>query len=158
MIKNKGNIAFSILLFWSMILIFLTFLGVGLFQIVITGELHEIKNDLYLINRNVLMAIRHDLMAEDINSFYEKDVKKLVEEEIKRLWNIDVSCVLPDGKFVLVEVKEAKIVNENDVMFIESFLNIKLRPIIFREFLEDKLTFSTIERVKVEKMRGWRDE
>lgn len=156
--KGRGSVAASLILFMIIVLIFLVFLGVALFQIVITGQLHEIKNDIYLINRNVLLSLQHDLMGEDINSFYEKDVKKLIEEEIKRLWNVDVSCDLDKGKFKFVEVLEAKIINEDDKMFIESCLNIKLRPVVFGTLLEDKLSFSTRERLKVEKMRSWNDE
>ena len=151
--KNNGNIIAGLILFWLVILLFLTFFGVSLFEIVITGELHEITNDLYIINRNVLMALSHNLMGEDINSFYEEDVKKLVEEEIKRQWNIDVSCDTEFGKISRVEIIEAKIINEKDKMYIESELNIKLRPVLFNSVLKDKLCFSTIKRVKVEKMR-----
>ena len=151
--NNRGNIIAGLVLFWLVILLFLTFFGTALFEILITGELHEITNDLYLINRNVLMALSHDLMGEDINSFYEEDVKKLVEEEIKRQWNIDVSCDTEYGKIARVDIIDAKIINEKDKMYIETELNIKLRPVLFNSILKDKLCFNTIKRVKVEKMR-----
>ena len=151
--NNRGNVSFVIVLFGVIILLFLIFFGTALFEIITIGELHEIKNDLYLINRNVLMALSHYTMGEDVNQFYEEDVKKLMAEEIKRQWNVDVSCVTERGRFVRVDINSAKIVNENDKMYIESELNIKLRPVILGSVLKDSLSFNTLERVKVEKMR-----
>jgi len=153
MINNKGNISFGVILFGVIVLMFLIFFGTALFEIATTGEFHEIKNDLYLINRNVLMALSRDVMGEDINGFYEEDVKKLIAEEIRRLWNIDVSRDLEHGRFIRVDINRAKIINEDNKMYIESELYIKLRPVILGSILKDCLSFTTVEKVKVEKMR-----
>jgi len=151
--NNRGNISFTVALFGVIVLLFLIFFGTALFEIITIGEFHEIKNDLYLINRNVLMALSRDVMGEDINAFYEDNVKELIAEEIKRLWNIDVSCDLGQGRFIRVDINSAKIINEDDKMYIESELNIKLRPVILGAVLKDSLNFTTMEKVKVEKMR-----
>ena len=151
--NNKGNISFCVILFGMLVLVFLIFFGTALFEIITIGEFHEIKNDLYLINRNVLMALSRDVMGEDINAFYEKDVKELIAEEIKRQWNIDVSCDLEQGRFIRVDINDAQIINEANKMYIESELNIKLRPMILGTVLKDTLSFTTVEKVKVEKMR-----
>lgn len=156
--RNKGSISAILILFSGFIILFMVFFGVTLFEVVITGELHEIKNDLYLINRNVLMALNHSVMGEDIKSFYEEDVKKLIEEEIKRLWNVDVSKVSGNNKFADIEVLSSKIINDEDKMYIETRFKINLRPVLFGEILNDKLVFVTKECVKVEKLRGWSDE
>lgn len=156
--RNKGSISAILILFSGFIILFMVFFGVTLFEIVVTGELHEIKNDLYLINRNVLMALNHSLMGEDTNSFYEEDVRELIEEEIKRLWNVDVSGNTGRGKFLKVDVLKAKIINDGNKMYIDSAFRINLRPVLFGEILSDKLVFRAEERVKVEKMRGWNDE
>ncbi len=94
-------------------------------------------------------------MGEDINNFYEKDVKNLVIEEIKRQWNVDVSQDTGNGIFDKVDIENAKIIKENEKMYIETTLNIKLKPVIFKNILQDKLAFRTKERLKVEKMKGW---
>jgi len=153
--RNKGSIYSGILLFYVFLLIFLMFFGIAVFQIIITGELTGIKNDMYLINRNVLMSLERDVMGEDQNSFYEKNAKKLIEEEIKRQWNADVSRVTDKGFIYKVDVTDAKIVNSEDKMYIESVLDIELRPIIFSEALKGKLVFKAKESVKAEKMKGW---
>lgn len=151
--NNKGNVSFCVILFGTTVLLFLILFGTALFEIITIGEFHEIKNDLYLINRNVLMALSRDLMGADINAFYEGNVKDLIAEEIKRQWKIDVSCDLAKGRFVRVDINDAKIISEGDKMYIESELKIKLRPVIFEAVLKDNLVITTVEKVKVEKMR-----
>ena len=94
-------------------------------------------------------------MGEDINGFYEKDVKNNVIEEIKKQWNVDVSQNTGHGMFNKIDVESAKIIENNDKMYIETILNIELKPFIFQNILQDKLVFKTKERVKVEKMKGW---
>ena len=71
---NKGSVlASSVMLFGGIVLI-LTILGIALFEQITTGVFHEIKNDLYMINRNVLLSIKREYMGEDIYDFYEKEV------------------------------------------------------------------------------------
>ncbi|MBQ8043053.1 MAG: hypothetical protein IJ272_02750, partial [Clostridia bacterium] len=88
--SNKGSVYVGILLFYVFLFMFFMFFCIAVFQTIITGELNNIKNDMYLINRNVLMSLNRDTMGEDQNAFYEQNVKRLVEEEIKRQWNADV--------------------------------------------------------------------
>jgi len=156
--SNKGSTYAGVLMFYVFLFIFLVFFGITVFQIIIIGELNNIKNDMYLINRNVLLSLQRDIMGEDKNAFYEQDVKKLIEEEIKRQWNIDVSFVTETGFIYKVDVDSAKIINLEDRMYIESILDIELRPIIFSGALKEKLVFRAKESVKVEKMKGWSDE
>ena len=42
-----------------------------------------------------------------------------------------------------MDVLSAKIINDKDKMYIETVLNIELRPIIFSSTLKDKLIFNT---------------
>lgn len=153
--NNRGSIYAVTLVFFVFLMLFLTFFGITAFQIIITGQLNNIKNDMFLINRNVLMALQRDVMGEDKNSIYEQDVEKLIEEEIKRQWNVDVYSVTDKGFIYKVEVTQAKVISLEDKMYIESILDIELRPLIFEKFLEGKLKFKANETVKVEKMKGW---
>ena len=156
--SNKGSAYAGILVFYVFLFIFFMFFGITVFQIVITGEMSSIKNDMYLINRNVLLSLERELMGEDINSFYEEDVKKLVKDEIKRQWDIDVSRVTKKGFIYKVDIEDAKIVSLADKMYIETTLKIEIRPIVFSNLLKDKLIFNSYESVRVEKMKGWKYE
>lgn len=153
--NNKGNVYLGLLIFYASIFVFIMFFGIVIGKTIITGQLHTIKNDLYLINRNVLLALQRELMGEDINCFYEEDVKVKLEEEIKRQWDADVSCFTEKGFINKVEVISSKSINSNNKMYIESLLEIQLKPVIFNNILKDKLIFKTKEVVKVEKMKGW---
>lgn len=156
--KNKGSIYAGLLIFYVVMFLFFTIFGVAVFETIITGEFHTIKNDLFLINRNVLLEMQRDVMGEDKNAFYEENVKKRIAEEIKRQWNLDVSRITENGFIQKVDIESARIIKENDKMYIESIFNIQLRPIVFYDALKDKLVFKTKEVVKVEKMKGWSDE
>ncbi len=156
--NNRGSVYGGVLMFYSIMFIFFILFGVTAFQSIFISEMHNIKNDLYLINRNVLLALQRDIMGEDVYAFYEQDVKNMVEEEIKRQWDVDVSCITEKGPIEQVDVLSAKIINEKNKMYIESILNVKMRPVLFQEALKDVLSFKTKEIVKVEKMKGWGDE
>lgn len=153
--NNRGSIYAGLLIFYVILFAFLMFFGITAYKTIIMGEIHTIKNDLYLMNRNVLLALQRDVMGEDVNAFYEQDVEDKIKEEIKRQWDVDVSCVTETGFIRRVDIESAKIISDNDKMYIESILNIQLRPIIFQDVLQDKLVFKTKEVVKVEKMKGW---
>lgn len=156
--SNKGNIYAGVLILYAVMFMLFTFFGVAVFETVITGEFHTIKNDLFLINRNVLVELQRDIMGEDKNAFYEENVEKRLAEEIKRQWKLDVSSVTEYGFIRKIDIESAKIIKEKDKMYIESVFNIQLRPVVFVEALKDKLVFKTKEVVKVEKMKGWNDE
>lgn len=152
---NKGSVLASSLMLFCGIVIILVFFGIALFQQITVGVFHDIKNDLYMINRNVLLSLQRDLMGEDVYDFYEKEVKNLVEEEVKRLWNIDVSSDTRYGIIKRVDIIEAKIINKKSELIINSKLKISLRPIVFSGLFKDSLVFATNESAKVIKMRSW---
>lgn len=158
MSNNKGSVVLSCLMLFCGVAVIIMFTAVAAYQQMIVGVMHNIKNDLYMVNRNVLLALERDSMGEDNYGFYEKDVKGLIQDEIKRLWNTDVSCNTEHGIIDRADVLEAKIINKNKEMEIETKLKIKLKPLIFSEVLTDKLVFQTKESTKIRKMRSYEDE
>lgn len=116
---NGSVLASSVMLIGGIALV-LTILGIAVFEQMTTSVFHEIKNDLYMINRNVLLSIKRDYMGEDIYDFYEKDVGELVKEEIKKLWNADVSVDTEKGFIQKAELLEAKIVNKKTELEIQT--------------------------------------
>ena len=68
--NNRGNIYVGVLVFYIFLLLFFIFFGIVVFQIIIIGELNNIKSDMYLINRNVLIGLQRDVMGEDKNAVY----------------------------------------------------------------------------------------
>ena len=138
----------------GVLLIVFVFVASLLFQHVVIGVFHDVKNNLYMVNQNVLLALNREEMAIDKNSFYEKKAKKLVQDEIERLWRIKVGQEQHKGIIKEIEIKEVKIRYESDKMYICSSLEIILHPIIFQDALQDKLRFIVKEETKVEKMRG----
>ena len=156
--NNRGSIYGGILIFYAVLFVIFMMFGITMFQTVFISEVHNIKNDLYMINRNVLLALQRDIMGEDKYAFYEQDVKQMVADEIKRQWNTDVSTVSKNGFIKKVDIVSAQIINKKDEMLMESILDIQMRPVVFQEALKDKLCFTAKEVVKVKKMKGWNDE
>jgi len=133
------------------IFLFVVFL---LFQYVTIDVFHDVKNNLYMVNRNVLLALNREQMGTDQNDFYEKRVKSLVSKEIENLWDVKVDEVQEEGIIRKIRIIEAKIRHETDKMYICSKLEISLNPFIFRNMLEERLKFIVTEETKVEKMKG----
>ena len=71
---NKGSILAASLMLFGGIAMLLVFAGIGIFEQITTGVFHNIKNDLYMINRNVLFSLQRDMLGEDEYDFYEKEV------------------------------------------------------------------------------------
>lgn len=150
--NNKGSVLASSIMLIGGIALVLTILGIAVFEQMTTSVFHEIKNDLYMINRNVLLSIKRDYMGEDIYDFYEKDVGELVKEEIKKLWNTDVSVDTERGFIQKVDLLEAKIVNKKSELEIQTTLKLNLRAIVFKSFFKDNLVFTVKENTKIRKM------
>lgn len=154
LMRNRGSILAHMMMLVGVLLIIFVFVSVLLFQHVVIGVFHDAKNNLYMVNRNVLLALNREEMGVDRNGFYEERAKKLVEKEIKRLWNIKVGQEQKKGIIQKIEIEEVKIRHDGERMYICSELEISLRPIIFQKALQDKLIFTVAEETKVEKMKG----
>ena len=88
--QSKGSILAHLMMLLGVLFILLLFVAIILYQYVLTDIFHETKNNLYMVNRNVLMALNREQMGLDENSFYQSKVESLVEKEIERLWGIKV--------------------------------------------------------------------
>ena len=138
----------------KILVIVLAFVGILVFQYSATGVFHEVKNNLYMVNRNVLLALNREQMGEDQYGFYEKRAKNLVQNEIERLWGMKVGTVYENGMVRKIEIKDVGIRHEKERMYICSELKFFLNPIVFRSVLADKLCFVVKEESKVEKIKG----
>lgn len=152
--KNRGSILAHLMMLMGVLLIIFVFVVTLLFQHVVIDVFHDVKNNLYMVNKNVLLALNREEMAMDKNSFYDSRAQKLVQNEIERLWGIKVGQEQNTGIIQKIEIEEVEIRRELERMYIYSCLEISLRPIIFQDSLKDKLRFIVTEETKVEKMRG----
>jgi len=153
-VKNRGSILAHMMLLVGVLLIIFVFVATLLFQHVVIGVFHDVKNNLYMVNKNVLLALNREEMGVDKNKFYENKARKLVQNEIERLWGIKVGQEQNNGIIQKIKIEEVKIRHEQDRMYICSRLEISLRPLIFQDILQDKLKFIVAEETKVEKMKG----
>jgi len=152
--SERGSILAHMMMLVGVLFIILLFVAILLFQHMMTGVFHDVKNNLYMVNRNVLLALNREDMGVDENGFYEKKAKSLVEKEIEQLWGIKVGQEQTKGMIRKIRIENVKIRHEEDKMYICSQLEISLHPLIFQETLKDKLRFKVAEETKIQKMRG----
>ena len=68
--NNRGSVFGGVLMFYAIMFIFLILFGVTAFQSIFISEIHNIKNDLYLVNRNVLLALQRDIMGKKMSTHF----------------------------------------------------------------------------------------
>ena len=158
--SEKGEATFIVLVTTALILIFILFLVMVVFLNNVNLIVHNLKNDLFLIGRNILFAIDRDMLGEDVESFYEIDFERLIEEGIKESWKLDDNL---KGAGI---VKEAKIIEvgllkkgEKDEMnnklvkvpTVHITVSVKIKPIIFSSIFEDRFIFNLHQDIRIEK-------
>lgn len=159
--SEKGDATFIVLVTTALILIFILFLAMVVFLNNVNLIVHNLKNDLFLIGRNTLFSIDRNLLGEDIESFYDVDFERLVSEGMKKSWKLDNSLKGTTGL-----VKEAKIIDVRllkrgdldeiknkivEVPTVHILVMVKIKPIIFSSFFEDKFNFKLHEDIRIEK-------
>lgn len=152
--KCRGSICAYLMAFIGILTVIIVFVGFLVFQYIAVGVFHDVKNNLYMVNRNVLLALNREQMGEDQNSFFEKKAESLVQAEIERLWNQKVGVEYDTGMIRKIEIEDVKIRHEENRMYICSKLKIFLNSLVFRDVLENKLYFTVDEETKIEKMKG----
>lgn len=152
--NERGNILAHLMMLIGVLFVILLFVAILLFQHVMISVFHDVKNNLYMVNRNVLLALNREEMGVDQSGFYENKAKSLVRKEIERLWDVKVGSEQEEGIIRKIQIEEVKIRHETDQMYICSKLEIFLNPFIFRDKLKDTLKFKVTEETKIEKMKG----
>ena len=154
-ISQKGNITFSVSLFIVLLLCLMLVFGIVVSKNVVNLILHEVKGDLYMINRNAIFSIQRDAMGEDIEKFYELSEITATRDKIKRLANgegliksakILNVFVLEEGEFDSITKKSV------DNLTVHTEVKVKILPIIFKSILEEKYEVNIHEDYRIQKM------
>lgn len=162
-LKNeRGSIIFPVGVMVFLILIFMFLFFIVISKSTFNMVLHEIRSDLYLINRNSIFAIQKDLMGEDISCFYEEELEELIAEGIYTSWELDGR--LKNGKGLIKEakIKDVTVLEEGevdpvdkkvgDVLMVHTVINVKINPVIFESLLKDKGEFEFHTDVQIKKI------
>ena len=160
--SEKGSITFPVGVMVFLILIFMFLFFIVISKSTINMVLHEVRSDLYLINRNSIFALQKDLMGEDISCFYEEELEELIAEGIHKSWGLDSR--LKNGKGLIREakIKEVTVLEEgeidpidkevSDVLMVHTVIKLKINPVFFESLLKDKSEFEFHTDLQIKKV------
>lgn len=151
--KNKGEIVSSLMLLFGITAVLVFWLGIASFEIIYTSFFHEIKNDIYMINRNVLLSLTRYSMGEDRSDFYS-NAEEMIEKEIKKLWNVDVSGISETGYVRSAKIEKVNLTVSENELIIDTTLKLTLNSFVFKNSVKDSLTFCVREKTKIRKALG----
>lgn len=161
LIKEKGNITFSVALFAVLVILLLMLFSIIISKSTLNLILHEIRSDLYLVNRNAIFAIQRDLMGEDIESLNEDELEELISKGISISWGLDKKLrngtgIIKEAKILDIEVLEDGEIDTITKKEIKNFtvhtvIKVKVIPMVFEELVGEKCEFNLHQDIKLEK-------
>ena len=157
--NQKGEISTIILIYFA-ILMTILLLVMAVFMGIINSMLHQIKTDMYLINRSAVISINKNQANKDKFSYDKNDFKKYFKENIKKNYKLNDELQNPNGIIQKVVIKEYEIYTENKKdgytgkkvldQTIHAVIEVKVKPLILEKQLEKIFTFDVHEDVKIE--------
>lgn len=155
--KNKrGNVLLISVLFIAAVLIIFVFI-ISIFISQVNSTLYRIKTEMYSMNRNGIIAVNKNIANTGDLSYSEKEYKKYFINSLKENYNLDENLENDDGLVEKIEIKEYELLNKNskdsytkerlDNIALHTVLEIEIKPIIMKEFLDEVFIFDIHEDV-----------
>lgn len=155
---DDGNIITIAAIFVAMILVILIFTA-AIFMSHINNTLYNFKLDMYSISRSGVLAVNKNKTSIGNFSYDTKSYKKYFEEGLKKNYDLDKNLSNEDRLISKIEIKEYKIYNKGEKdkftkkrcedRTLHIVLDVQIKPIIFRKYLEKILTFEIHEDVNL---------
>ena len=154
--NENGNVMLVSVLFIAAILIIFVFI-ISIFISQVNSTLYRIKTEMYSINRNGIIAVNKNLANTGKLSYSEKEYKKYFINSLKENYKLDENLENKNGLVERIEIKEYKILNKRakdsytnervDNVTLHTVLEIEIKPIIMKEFLDEVFIFDIHEDV-----------
>jgi hypothetical protein len=156
--NEKGNALIVSGIFLVIFLTIFIFL-IAIFLGHVNSLLYSIKVDMFSINRSAIIAVNKNKGNIDILSYDKKDYKKFFEENLKVNYNLNdkfsnkeklISEILIIDYDIISKGKKDNFTKKkvgNTV--IHTVMQVKIKPIIFADMLDDVLTFKIHEDVNL---------
>lgn len=154
--NQKGNIMIISILFVLAVLIIFVFI-VSVFISQVNNTLYRIKTEMYMLNRDGIIAINKNIANQGILSYSEKAYKEQFEKSLKENYGLDENLENEDGLIEKIEIKEYKILDKNKKdsytkqkvkeVTLHTVIEVELKPIILKSFLDKIFIFDVHEDV-----------
>lgn len=162
--KQKGNIMIMSLLIIMAILIIFVFI-ISVFVSQVNNTLYRIKTEMYMFNRNGIIAMNKNIANQGIVSYSEKEYKEQFIKSLKENYNLNENLENDDGLIERIEIKEYKILNKNKKdsftkrkvkdITLHTVIEIEIKPIIMKEILDKVFIFDIHEDVVLNGVKMW---
>ena len=161
--SKNGNVVLIAVVFIALILIIFILIG-AIFMGTINSIIHDVKLDMYSINKSAIIAVNKGVTSRGSFSYDIKSYKQNFEKVLKNNYNLDEKLTNKNGLIQDVEIIEYDIyeIGKRDNYIkkkqkdtsIHSVIKIKIKPIFMEEILEDVFTFYVHEDVVLNKVVG----
>ena len=162
LIGRRGNAIYSVSVFAAILFCLMFLFSIVVSKSTINLIIHEAKSDLYLINRNAIFAIQHELMGEDIESLHEEELGELIKKGMRNSWGLDKNLRNGDGIIKSAKIDKVLVLEDGDRdnvtgkmlenLTVHTVVKINIMPIIFNNVLKEQYEFSIHEDFKIQKM------
>lgn len=160
--KNKGNVLMIGVIFVSIVIVIITFI-IAVFMSHINNILYNIKLDMYSMNKTAVISVNKNITSMDKFSYNETSYKKEFVNLLRKNYELDENMSNNEKLINRINVKEYDIYEERekdsfskkrcDDRTIHTVLEIRITPIILKEFLKDIFIFTIHEDVSLNMMK-----
>lgn len=159
---NRGNVLIIFSVFMAVFLIILL-LVVTIFMSHINSILYNFKLDVYSIAKSGIIAVNKNKANTGDFSYDVKTYKKELENALKENYDLNDNMVNNEKLISKVNIEEFKIYKKGqkdsytnqkcDDMILHIVLNVKIKPIILKSYLENIFTFEIHEDVNMNMLK-----
>lgn len=155
--KNKnGNIMLvSILFVMAILIIFVFIMSVFIGQV--NNMIYRVKTEMYMFNRDGIIAVNKNIANQGKVSYSEKEYKKQFIKSLQKNYKLDENLESDTGLIEKIRIKEYKILKENQKdtftkkkvgdVTLHTVIELEVKPIIMPEILDEVFIFDVHEDV-----------
>lgn len=160
--KNSGNILCVAMIFIAIAVVIFTFI-IAVFRCHVNNVLYNVKLDMYSMNRSAIIAVNKYNTSIDKFSYnaeaYKKEFIKLLKENyeldnnFKNDKKLISSIIVKEYDIYENREKDSFTGNRSDGRTIHTVMEVKIKPIILKNTLENIFVFTIHEDVALNTMK-----
>ncbi|MBO5143836.1 MAG: hypothetical protein J6C46_12755 [Clostridia bacterium] len=154
--NKKGNILIFSVLFIAMILVVFLFVII-IYISEINSLLYNIKLDMYSINKSAIIAVNKGITSREKFSYDKETYEQYFKKMLSVNYNLNEDLKNEDGLIMQAKVLDYDVITKGKKdkyigeivkdTTIHSLIEVKIKPIIFKNLLEEQFTFEIHEDV-----------
>lgn len=145
----------SILFVMAILIIFVFIMSVFIGQV--NNMIYRVKTEMYMFNRDGIIAVNKNIANQGKVSYSEKEYKKQFIKSLQKNYKLDENLESDTGLIEKIRIKEYKILKENQKdtftkkkvgdVTLHTVIELEVKPIIMPEILDEVFIFDVHEDV-----------